>query len=145
MTNIIVYGSTTGNCENLANVIADHLRKIGGEEVVLKNASETNANEIAQYDRIFIGSSTWGDGDLQDDIQPFYDELSNINLNGKATFAFGVGESTWAQFCKAVDLIKERLIECGAVCNETLKIDGEVNIQDEKILNWVENAYKKVV
>lgn len=61
MKTVIYYGSTTGTCEDIANRIAAAL---GGADV--KNASELGA-DAADYDLILLGTSTWGDGEVQDD------------------------------------------------------------------------------
>ena len=59
----VIFGSTMGNAEEAANKIAANL----GIDTVL-NIAETSASEINGFDKLIIGSSTWGSGDLQDDM-----------------------------------------------------------------------------
>ena len=60
----VIFGSSMGNAEEAANKIAANL----GIDTVL-NISETSADEINGFDKLIIGSSTWGSGDLQDDME----------------------------------------------------------------------------
>ena len=72
MKTVVYYGSTTGTCEDLANRISAAL---GGADV--KNASELGA-EAAGYDLIVLGTSTWGDGEVQDDWYGALDTLKGL-------------------------------------------------------------------
>ena len=64
---IVVYGSSTGTCESIANTIAE---KLGVEAI---NVSDFNADVVAENDNLILGSSTWGAGELQDD---WYDGIN---------------------------------------------------------------------
>lgn len=84
---VIVYGSTLGNAESAANLIAKHL----GLPVDVLNVAETNATEINKYEKIIFGSSTWGLGDLQDDWDSF--NFRELDVKGKTVAIFGMGDS----------------------------------------------------
>ena len=64
---IVVYGSSTGTCEAIANTIAE---KLGVEAI---NVSDFNADVVAENDNLILGTSTWGAGELQDD---WYDGIN---------------------------------------------------------------------
>ena len=83
----VIFGSSMGNAEEAANKIAANL----GIDTVL-NISETSADEINGFDKLIIGSSTWGSGDLQDDMDAF--DFSELSLSGKTVALFGVGDSS---------------------------------------------------
>ena len=68
----IFYGSTTGTCEDLANRIADKL-EVSASDV--HNVEALSVDLISGYDVLLLGSSTWGDGELQDD---WYDALKKM-------------------------------------------------------------------
>lgn len=59
---IVIYGSTTGVCQELAEQIA---RKLGVSDVA--NVVDVNGDRVAEYDNLLLGTSTWGAGELQDD------------------------------------------------------------------------------
>ncbi|MEH7120869.1 flavodoxin [Neobacillus vireti] len=124
MDTIIVYASMTGTTELIARSIAEELAK-AGSQVTVKDAVDTFAEELLSYDRILIGSYTWGDGDLADEIICFHDELETVPLSGKIAAAFGAGDSTYEHFGKAVNLLEETLRRQGfQVITPGLKVDG---------------------
>ncbi len=110
MKTIIYYGSTTGTCEDLANRLATAL---GGATV--KNATEIGA-DAADYDLILLGTSTWGDGDLQDDWYDAVETLKGLSLAGKKVAVFGVGdcESYPDTFCGGMKALYDAAKEAGA-------------------------------
>lgn len=124
---IIVYGSTTGNTETLAGALAEELKS--RFEVVNKNVLDTDPQEILDYDLIVLGSSTWNEGELQEDFQDFYEEMDYLDLSGKKVAIFGPGDSNWDEFfCKAVDLLEEKAREKKAnLIAPGFKWDGDID------------------
>ena len=51
---VVIYGSSTGTCENIAERIAAKL----GAEVL--NVQDLNANVVDANDNLILGTSTWG-------------------------------------------------------------------------------------
>lgn len=132
----IVYGSTTGNTQTLAGFIADGL-EAAGIDVRVKNVVDADPRDMLNYDIILLGSSTWGDGDLQDDFINFYDKMEGDFLRGKRAAAFGPGDSTYEHFCVAVDKLEDKLRECRAdIIANGLKIDGDVEEAESKAQEW---------
>lgn len=131
----VIYGSTTGNCETLAEYIYQEL-KTRGIDTTLKNVTDVNVSALADYDCLLLGSSTWGDGELQDDFIDFEAAMEGIDLSGKKAAVFGCGETSWPEFCAAVDIIEARLKGCGAaIVGEGLKVDGD--IEESQATDWV--------
>ena len=125
---ILIYGSTTGNTEELSGRVAAGLEQ-GGAEVTVKDVADTGVDELASYDAIVFGCSTWGDGELQDDFIDFHADLDGASLDGKKAAVFGPGDSDDYPdtFCDAVDILEDALKKCGAdIVAENLKIDGDV-------------------
>lgn len=123
----IIYGSTTGNTERVAEIIKDNLAEC---EVSVTNVCNAKDEMIKLADIVLFGASTWGYGDIQDDFLEYYDSMTSELLSGKNVAVFGCGDSESYSdvFCNAVDLITEKALECGAkVIGEGLKVDGEVD------------------
>lgn len=95
---IVVYGSSTGTCESIANTIAE---KLGVEAI---NVSDFNADVVAENDNLILGTSTWGAGELQDDWYDGINVLKGTDLSGKTVAIFGCGdaESYSDTFCGAM-------------------------------------------
>lgn len=123
----IIYGSTTGNTEAVANLLKDLIKD---SEVTVTSVDKANADLVKNADLILYGSSTWGYGDIQDDFLEYYEAMNSDLLQGKDVAVFGCGDSVGFGdvFCEAVKLISEKVIECGAnVIAEPLKVDGDVD------------------
>ncbi len=84
---IVVFGSSTGTCENIANTIAE---KLGVEAI---NVTDFSADTIANYDNLILGTSTWGAGELQDDWYDGLNVLKEADLSNKTVALFGCGDS----------------------------------------------------
>ncbi|MEA1906346.1 MAG: flavodoxin, partial [Euryarchaeota archaeon] len=125
---ILIYGSTTGNTEELSGRVAAGLEQ-GGADVTVKDVADTGVDELASYDAIVFGCSTWGDGELQDDFIDFHADMDGAALDGKKAAVFGPGDSDDYPdtFCDAVDILEDALKKCGAdIVTENLKVDGDV-------------------
>ncbi len=141
---ILIYGSTMGNTETLSGYVTSGLKK-GGIEVTVKNVTEVSIDELANYDIIVLGCSTWGDGKLQDDFIDFYEKMNEVKLDGKKAACFGPGDSVYPQFCKAVDMLEEKLKECGAeILLENFKVDGDIDPEMDNAKNWGLNIAKEI-
>ncbi|MGB3512598.1 MAG: flavodoxin domain-containing protein [Microcoleaceae cyanobacterium] len=74
-------GSTTGKTESAVEMI---LSEFGGDEIVtIHDMSEANVEDFDGYQNLIIASPTWNIGELQTDWEGFFEELDNINFNGK--------------------------------------------------------------
>ena len=85
----IFYGSSTGTCEDLANQIAD---KMGVAASDVHSADKLSADLVKEYDLLILGTSTWGDGELQDDWYDGIKVLKSADLSFKSIALFGCGE-----------------------------------------------------
>lgn len=146
MNTIVIYASMSGTTEQMARIIADELMKVG-DSVVVKDAIESYAEELESYDRILIGSYTWGDGDLSDEILAFYEELINTNLTGKVAASFGPGDSNYEHFGKAVEILQEALEKQGChIIAKGLKVDTWLEDEEEiesKCISFAREIWKQ--
>ncbi|MCD4758371.1 MAG: flavodoxin [Arcobacteraceae bacterium] len=122
MATAIFYASSTGNTSGVAKDIA----KILGSVETFDIAS-TGVEKIKEYDKIILGSSTWGEGDLQDDWEELWDDFSEIDFSGKIVALFGLGDQDGYpdNYVDAMGLIYEKVIENGA------KVVGLWDVTDE--------------
>jgi len=117
---IVVYGSSTGTCEAIAEKIAS---KLGTEAI---NVSDMTADTIADADNLILGTSTWGAGELQDDWYDGVTTLKGADLSQKTVAIFGCGdcESYPDTFCGGMAEIYNAAKEAGA------NIVGQVSTSD---------------
>lgn len=120
---LIVYGSTSGNCESIAHKIADAL---GVDASSVIAASELNPELIASNDNLILGSSTWGCGDLQDDWYDGVEVIKSSDLSGKTVAVFGCGDSCGfsSTFCEAMKKLYDAAKAAGATVIGSVSTDG---------------------
>ena len=108
----IFYGSSTGTCEDLANQIAD---KMGVAASAVHSADKLSADLVKEYDLLILGTSTWGDGELQDDWYDGIKVLKSADLSFKSIALFGCGdsESYCDTFCDGMGILYEDLKDSG--------------------------------
>lgn len=136
----IIYGSTTGNTETVANLIKDNLSNC---EVTLSDVTNASSEMVSDADLILYGSSTWGFGDLQDDFQIYHDkEMTSELLAGKNVVIFGCGDKENFEdvFCEATEIIKTKVLECGGnlIC-DILKVNGEPSDNETEIIKFAKS------
>lgn len=85
---VIIYGSSTGTCEDLAARIG---AKLGVDNVI--NVTDLDDSVIANNDNLILGTSTWGAGEVQDDWYDGLKVIKNADLSGKTVALFGCGDS----------------------------------------------------
>ncbi|AJC87391.1 flavodoxin FldA [Campylobacter insulaenigrae] len=109
MATAVIFGSSMGNTEGAAGMIA---QKLGISDVL--NIADIDADKINSYDKLICGTSTWGSGDLQDDWDSF--DFSKLSLNGKTVAVFGMGdsESYSDTYCGAMGKLAQELKSAGA-------------------------------
>ena len=85
---VIIFGTNTGTCEDLAGRIG---AKLGVDNII--NVTDLNDSVIADNDNLILGTSTWGAGELQDDWYDGIKVIQGANLSGKTVALFGCGDS----------------------------------------------------
>lgn len=107
---IVIYGSSTGTCQSIAETIA---QKLGVEAVDVAKLSD---DTIKNNDNLILGTSTWGAGELQDDWYDGVKTLKSAGLDGKTVALFGCGdsESYSDTFCGGMKELYDAAVEAGA-------------------------------
>ena len=92
----VIYASTTGNTEAMANAINESV-KANGAETVFGTPDSANKDEVLGCDVILLGSPAMGDEVLEDTMEEFYTGIEG-SLNGKKVGIFGSydwGDGQW--------------------------------------------------
>lgn len=120
---LMVFTSLTGNTRDMADAIAEGI-KSEHVELDIKEVMYASGDDLLKYDGIALGAYTWGDGDLPDEFLDFFDEMSEVQLDGQKAIVFGSCDSSYPVFGGAVDQLVDKLKEIGAeVVEEGLKIE----------------------
>lgn len=85
----LFYGSTTCYTEMVAEKIQ---ALIGADVVDLHNIKTVPLARMADYQLLILGLSTWDFGEIQEDWEAHWDEISNVDLRGKTIAIYGMGD-----------------------------------------------------
>lgn len=128
----VIYGSTTGNTEHVAELIAAKL----GNAAVLHNIAERGLQGVEQYRACIFGIPTWDFGELQEDWHDCWDALLALDLAGRPCAIFGLGDQIgygeW--FVDGMGQLCEALLAIGAQVIGEWPIDG-YKFEASKALN----------
>ena len=133
---VIIYGTSTGTCEDLASRIG---AKLGVDNII--NVTDLDENVIAENDNLILGTSTWGAGEMQDDWYDGIKVIKNSDLSGKTVALFGCGDSEsypdtfvggMAEIYNAVKKAGANII--GAVATDGYTFDESESVVDDKFV-----------
>ncbi|GAB5379917.1 MAG: flavodoxin FldB [Aliiglaciecola sp.] len=89
----LFYGSTTCYTEMAAEKIQEALNTLFDFPIVeLFNIKDVSLHKAEKYDLLIFGISTWDFGELQEDWESSWDDIKQLNLQGKTVALFGLGD-----------------------------------------------------
>jgi sulfite reductase (NADPH) flavoprotein alpha-component len=113
---LILFGSQTGTAQNLARRIAKEAGPRGFNARVIDAAEHAKIDWQSETSLLVI-SSTYGDGDMPDNAQSFWEWLGSDGAKAVSHLNFSVlalGDTNYAEFCAAGKKIDARLEGLGA-------------------------------
>lgn len=121
---LILFGSTLGDTERIAGKLAELIPN----ETRVASVASFQMERLMDFDRIILGTSTWGSGELQDDWQSAVDRLGSMNLAGKTVAIFGLGDACGYPdtFVDGLGALHEALAGTGAKRTGYWPTDGYV-------------------
>ncbi|CAM3807469.1 flavodoxin domain-containing protein [Alkalicoccus chagannorensis] len=130
----IVFATLSGHTEELAERMEERLQE-AGMEVVVEEANTAEASRFQEFDMVLLGSYTFGDGDVPDDMLDLYDDMKETDLSGLSFAIFGTGDTGYEHFAGAVDHL-EALVQKqgGRLRVPAMKADGEADVQETDAL-----------
>ncbi|MEM6897688.1 MAG: sulfite reductase flavoprotein subunit alpha, partial [Pseudomonadota bacterium] len=143
----ILFGTQTGNAEQLANEAAD-LAKTRGFQPRLNEMDAVEMDRLAAMENVIIVVSTYGEGEMPDNAHMFWEALSASTAPRMETLNYAVlalGDTSYDEFCQAGKVIDTRLEQLGAK-RLGARIDCDVDFEDvatawlDKTVPTAENA-----
>ncbi|MGO2891465.1 flavodoxin [Enterococcus devriesei] len=137
----IVYASMTGNTEEIADIVAEAFENLN-IDVEIDECTQVEAGDFEDADICVVATYTYGEGDLPDEIEDFYEDLKELDLTGKIFGVCGSGDTFYDQYCKSVDDFDAVFEKIGATRGaDSVKV--EMAAEEEDIEN-LEAFAKKI-
>ncbi len=141
----ILYGTQTGNAEGVATDAAA-AAKAQGFDVKVSGLDEIELGEFAGLKFVLIVTSTYGEGEMPDNAELFWEALSASTAPRLEGVSFGVlalGDTGYDGFCQAGKLFDMRLEQLGAsrvVARADCDVDFEAQASE-----WIQHALAALV
>ncbi|MCZ7863274.1 sulfite reductase subunit alpha [Agrobacterium salinitolerans] len=127
----ILFGTQTGNAEALAMDIAAAARAQGMQPVVTA-LDDVSMDGLGAMKRVIVVTSTYGEGEMPDNAQLFWEALtadSAPRLDGMNFAVLALGDTGYDGFCQAGKLIDTRFEQLGGKRMKT-RIDCDIDFED---------------
>lgn len=126
MSNIGIFCGTAGGTSlKVADALA---QAFDVEEVINMEEDFDDIEQLLQYDVLFLGSSTWGQGDVHHEwADPLFEiDADGINFSGKKIAFFGAGDCVkhGENFCSAIGKMHQTFSKAGATLIGSISKDG---------------------
>lgn len=132
----IIYGSSTGNTEHAAKLVAE---KLSDYSPILKDLADVTSEEFLKPDVLILGASTWSIGELQDDWDSFFSNISKLDLSGKQVAFFGTGDAEGYPdtFADALGILYDEFAKTGCTFIGEVSTDGYTFDDSQALRNGV--------
>ncbi|GAB2934664.1 flavodoxin [Rheinheimera gaetbuli] len=140
----LIVGSVYGAAQYVAEEAQPLLTGLGHE---VKLFEEAKLDDVLSFnaDIWLVLSSTTGQGDIPDNLLPFYLDVQNRFplLTGKHFAVIALGDSSYDTFCGAAEQLRELLLEIqGTELAPMLRIDAGETLEPETIaLPWLKQQF----
>ena len=125
---LILYATYSSGTKTASEVVAQLLTEYDNA-VTLKQVKSAIPQEINDFDCIILASPSWWidnkDGQPHDDFTSFMKKCEGLLFENKRFAIFGLGDSSYARFCGAVDYLTQFISQHkGILISDPLRIDG---------------------
>lgn len=170
MANIgIFYASAGGNTTQVAEALQEAF-ELDDDACVLMEDDFDSVEQFEDFDMLFLGSSTWGQGDVHFSwVDALFEITSeNISFEGKTVAFFGAGDSQThgEHFCSALGKFYQIFTKAGAkvigfvdkegynykaslaemdgkLCGLAIDNINEADQTQERIENWIQQLKRE--
>lgn len=137
----IIYASTTGNTEAVADKISALLTDAKLENKTSR-AEETDHSFITENSTFVFATSTWDHGKINPLFDELLDYISKNDMSGKKAAFVGLGDKSYEPeaFNTGIKILKEAFVKAGGTeIGTTLLIDGDpFPLLDTKVPFWTQ-------
>ncbi len=142
----ILYGSQSGNCENISKMLYDILHD--SDENIIYGTLNSILKDIDNISgTMYIICSTFGNGDAPENASAFWRTIKSRkirnNLFENVSYSvLGLGNSNYSHFCYMGKKIDKRIQELGGQRIKPLVCVDEVEGLEEPVELWLDQFRK---
>ncbi|MBI4084814.1 MAG: flavodoxin family protein [Candidatus Levybacteria bacterium] len=141
---LLVFATYSSGTHMASDVVSQQL-SAKGHTVELKDVQEVQLDAFNNYDLIILATPSWDiggqGGQPHEHFVAFIANAKGKTTPGKKFAVFGLGDSSYPQFCGGVDHLEKFVKDLqGILVAPSLRIDGYFFNQDEannKISEWL--------
>jgi sulfite reductase (NADPH) flavoprotein alpha-component len=135
----VLYGTESGNCEQLADRVVKEAKR-RGYKAVMKNMSDVSVAALEKVSHLLVVVSTWGDGEPPETATSFFKEFmtADLKLGGTKYSVCALGDTSYEKFCQTGKDVDARLETLGAV-RVFARQDCDVDYEDT-FQGWLNGA-----
>ncbi|MEM6482398.1 MAG: sulfite reductase flavoprotein subunit alpha [Pseudomonadota bacterium] len=136
----ILFGTQTGNAEEVANEAAA-LARTRGFQPRVNDLDAIEMAQLAEMENLIVVVSTYGEGEMPDNAQLFWEALSASTAPRLESLNYGVlalGDTSYEHFCQAGKLLDTRLEQLGAK-RLAARVDCDIDFE-EVATAWLEST-----
>lgn len=100
---LIIFGTETGNAEDLAVDIGNMASKHGLTAKIM-DMEDVSVGDLSSSKRLIVSISTWGEGEQPDNAQRLYDEVEGSDIDSMEGVNYAVlalGDTAFELFCES--------------------------------------------
>jgi flavodoxin I len=162
----IFFGSSTGNTESAVEKLVDLMNE-NGFTAESHNVASISTDDFDNYETMIFATSTWNDGELQDDFDSIYRDFEKYDFLGKKIGFVGLGDQegysenfldgmgTLYNACKGAEFFgswptagydydASTAVVDGKFVGLALDADNQDEMTDERIEKWVGQIKKEL-
>ncbi|MBS9334530.1 flavodoxin [Fructobacillus sp. M1-10] len=142
----VVFATITGNNEAVADDLVAHLEE-RGVLVEKSEISQSEPEDLANYDLAFLVPYTYDEGSLPDEGLDYFDDLADVRLDHLVYGVAGSGDTFYEDFyCLALDKFEQQMEKTGATkAADLVRINLYPSPKDkERLAHLVDQAVLKV-
>ena len=139
----ILFGTQTGNSESVAEDLSNFALS-NGFKTQINALDDIEMNNLSKMKNVAIITSTYGEGEMPDNAQLFWNALSSNTapqLNNMNYSVLALGDTGYEEFCHAGKLLDTRLEQLGAK-RIIKRIDCDVDFED-LAEQWINSVVPK--
>jgi len=137
---LVLSGSQSGNAEGVASIVGKSASNYGLDATV-KGMDEVQIGDLAEYKRILVVCSTWGEGEMPDNAEDLWQAAigaGSPKLDGSHFSVCSLGDSSYDLFCQS-GMDWDGWLETAGSNRITPRVDCDVDF-DAPSNAWIADA-----